>query len=187
VIYLVRHGLDDEDFIGGWSNVDLVKKGIKQSHKLGKFIKEELNVDKIYSSDVKRALSTANIINEYINVELVSSSRFRELNKGLLNGMDEEEAYLKYPKYKGLKDIHIEYPEGESYIGFYERIKRELDYILTLDNCLIVTHRGVINVIYFILNNMEPNLDKKQFGVKHATIHELDPIKRTIRKIDKGE
>jgi len=184
VIYLVRHGLDDETFIGGWSNVDLIKKGIKQSHKLGKFINENFNIDKIYTSDVTRALSTSNIINEYIDVEVIEEPRFRELNKGLLNGMDVGESYIKYPEYKDLKDIHIEYPEGESYIGFYERIKKELDYILSLDNCIIVTHRGVINVLYFILNNMEPNLDKKQFGVKHATIHELDPDKKTIRRLE---
>ena len=30
MIYLVRHGLDDESFIGGYSNVGLIDEWIKQ-------------------------------------------------------------------------------------------------------------------------------------------------------------
>lgn len=30
MIYLLRHGLDDESKIGGWSDVGLTKEGIKQ-------------------------------------------------------------------------------------------------------------------------------------------------------------
>ena len=38
MIYLLRHGLDNEDYIGGWSNVDLTKEGIKQVKKSRNFI-----------------------------------------------------------------------------------------------------------------------------------------------------
>ncbi len=31
------------------------------------------------------------------------------------------------------------------------------------DGTLLVTHRGVINMIYLILNNIELDMDKKQF------------------------
>ena len=30
MIYLIRHGLDDEAYIGGWSDVDLISEGIEQ-------------------------------------------------------------------------------------------------------------------------------------------------------------
>ena len=30
MIYLLRHGLDDESKIGGWSDVSLTEDGIKQ-------------------------------------------------------------------------------------------------------------------------------------------------------------
>ena len=30
MIYLIRHGLDDEKYIGGWSDVDLTIVGRKQ-------------------------------------------------------------------------------------------------------------------------------------------------------------
>ena len=81
----------------------------------------------------------------------------RELNKGKLNGMLVTKANKLYPEYEDLNDINLVYPNGESMITFYERIKGDVDKILALDNSLIVTHRGVINMLYFILNNMEPN------------------------------
>lgn len=28
MLYLMRHGLDDENYVGGWSDVGLVSKGI---------------------------------------------------------------------------------------------------------------------------------------------------------------
>ena len=184
MILLFRHGLDDETYIGGWSTVDLIEEGIAQTRDAAIFLSNsEYKIDKIYSSDVKRAKTTTQILKNYIDVPVEYSPKFRELNKGLLNGINEEEGYKLYPQYKGLKDIHLAYPEGESMIEFYKRIKGELEYILTLDNSVIVTHRGVINMLYFILNDLYPNMNKKQFGVTHASIHALNPIDRTINKL----
>ena len=55
--------------------------------------------------------------------------------------------------------------------------------IIKLDNVLLITHRGNINMIYFILENRLPDMDKKQFGVEHASLHELDTNKMLIKKI----
>ena len=64
----------------------------------------------------------------------------------------------------------------------YDRVYKYLNEI-KFDNVLIVTHRGVINMIYYILNNIELDMDKEKFGVSHASIHELDINKRKIKKI----
>jgi len=184
MILLFRHGLDDETYIGGWSSGDLIEEGIQQTHEAALFLsKSEYKIDKIYSSDVKRAMTTTEILKEYIDVPVEYAARFRELNKGLLNGMNSKEAYKKYPIYKNLDDINIAFPEGESMIEFYKRVKDDLEYILSLDNSVIVTHRGIINMLYFILNDLYPNMDKKQFGVTHASIHALNPGDRTIHKL----
>lgn len=58
MIYLLRHGLDDESFVGGWSEVDLVEEGIDQVNDILDVI-SELNIKKIYSSDIKRAVTTS--------------------------------------------------------------------------------------------------------------------------------
>ena len=51
------------------------------------------------------------------------------------------------------------------------------------DNSLVVTHRGVINTIYYYLNNIPLDMDKKKFNVDHLSIHELDIQKKLIRRI----
>ncbi len=188
MIYLLRHGLDDENFIGGWSEVDLVPEGIEQvNNTLDKMIKEGIQIDKIIVSDVLRAKTTAELVlSKYPNLDRYEvNTMFREQNKGILNGMPIDVADKEYPEYRG-KNVQIDtiYPEGESLLDLYKRIKENLNEILALDdNTLIVTHRGVINMLYFILNNVELNMDKKQFGVTHASLHELDKKVLSIRKV----
>ena len=59
MIYLMRHGLDDENFIGGWSDVDLIEEGIRQVESVGEKLKSSnIDIEKIITSDVKRAVTT---------------------------------------------------------------------------------------------------------------------------------
>ena len=56
MIYLLRHGLDDETKIGGYSNVSLTDEGIIKTKEARSFIEENINFNKIISSDVKRTV-----------------------------------------------------------------------------------------------------------------------------------
>ena len=184
MIYLLRHGLDDESFIGGHSDVELTLTGISQVMEVTSFLKNNCyKIEKIISSDIRRARQTTEIVNAGLNLPIEYTSILRELDKGKLNGLPITQAKILYPKFTSVKNINIKYPNGESMLEFYERIKSDVDKILALDNSLIVTHRGVINMLYFILNNLELNMDKKQFGVEHASLHELDPKSKVIKKI----
>ena len=188
MIYLLRHGLDDENFIGGWSEVDLIPEGKDQVREtLDKMIELGIDVEKVIVSDVLRAKTTAELVLEkYPDLESYEINKmFREQSKGILNGMAVELADRDYPEYRG-KNVQIDtvYPEGESLLDLYKRIKENLEDILALeDNTLVVTHRGVINMLYFILNDIPLDMDKKQFGVTHASLHELNKKKLSIRKV----
>lgn len=48
MIYFIRHGLDDENYIGGWSNVPLTNIGRKQIENSANWIKGNLNVKKSF-------------------------------------------------------------------------------------------------------------------------------------------
>ena len=176
MIYLMRHGLDDESKIGGWSDVKLTLEGIKQVNLSG-INNRNLEVEKIISSDIKRCQQTALIMQKYLNVPIIYDERLREQNKGDLNGMDNVEALKRYSDL--LKDIKVStiYPNGESLYDLYMRIKNLLPWILKQDKTLIITHRGVINIIYYLLNNIDLDMNKQQFNVTHASIHELDSVK----------
>lgn len=187
MIYLLRHGLDDESFIGGHSDVDLVNDGIIQIKNSALFIKENLNINRIISSDVKRAVSSALIVKDALPMDIPFEVdlRLRELDKGLLTGKLKSSLTEEEKSISKTKDINERYPNGESMQDMYNRVKTLLDsgYFVDKDSSLIVTHRGIINMIYFIFNNEELTMDKKKFNVEHASIHELDIDKRKIKRI----
>ena len=51
------------------------------------------------------------------------------------------------------------------------------------DDTLIVTHRGYINMLYYILNDIPLDMKKERFDVVTASVHEYDKEKNTIRRI----
>lgn len=112
-------------------------------------------------------------------------ARLREQNKGKLNGILKSIAYCDYPSFSD-KEVNIDtvFPEGESLRDLYNRMKEYIGILMELeDDTLIITHRGVINMIYFILNKKELDMDKKQFGVVTASIHEVSKEIKKIKKV----
>ena len=161
-IFLVRHGDDDERYRGGWSSLPLTQLGIEKAKKLADFLsneQEDIKIDRIISSDLKRAKMTADIINEKLNVKIKYDERLRENNNGVLAGMLNEEAIKKFPNmYFSRLEYDERFPEGESPKEFYERIKEAFFSILNenndVENLMLVTHAGVINIIYHIISNI---------------------------------
>ena len=183
MIYLLRHGLDDENYIGGWSDVDLVEEGIKQIERSRNFISKNLSIKRIISSDIKRTQTTARIVNKNLNLPIELDSRLRELDKGNLTGLLKENLDINTKNFIRNITINDKYPNGESMISFYKRIKKLLPKLKEYDDTLLITHRGVINMIYYYLENIELDMNKERFKVTHGSIHELDLDRKLIRRI----
>ena len=152
MIYLIRHGLDDESKIGGWSDVSLTNEGIKEVEKAKKYIIDNLSFEKIISSDVKRAKETSQIINKNLNKKITYTKKLREQSKGKYNGVKKSDLD-KNDYFLGNIKIYDKYPEGESLLDLYYKVEKLLNNINKWDNTLLVTHRGVINMFYYLLNN----------------------------------
>ena len=181
IVYFMRHGLDDESFVGGWSNGGLTAEGILQVEKSADFIVENIkDINNIYHSGLNRTIKTTNIINEKLKLPVIELNDIRELNKGVLNGMEVNLAKSLYPNYFPNPLINERYPNGESLYDLYDRVVKFLDKIDNYNKSLLITHRGFINMIYFIINNINLNNNKTQFNVTHGSIHklELKKIKR---------
>jgi broad specificity phosphatase PhoE len=86
-IYLIRHGECFDSSLDYFSSEKqtmdppLTPKGMEQAHKLANRIKS-INFDKIYSSDLCRAIETAEIIKTYIKTDIIITKNFREINMG---------------------------------------------------------------------------------------------------------
>lgn len=160
MIYLMRHGEDDNTRLGGWSNAGLSHADTEQVKKSAeKLIMGNYNINHIFSSDLPRAKETAEIIADKLNIEVRFICEFREINNGTLAGMLKEQAKIIYPGiyYSALKWEQL-YPNGESPKLFYDRITAAWnnfkDYAEKMyGNTLLVTHGGVINAILCCENN----------------------------------
>ena len=184
MIYLVRHGLDDESYIGGYSDVDLIDFGKNQIHEVGIWLKrQELDVNRIYTSDIKRAITTGGIINSYLGLPIFETEDLRELDKGMLTGMKKDVAMIEYPDYVNVNDVSIRYPNGESMLDLYMRIRNLLNNINIYDKSLLVTHRGVINMLYCLIRNDVLDMNKERYNVSYGSVHELNLNKMKIRRI----
>lgn len=187
-IYLVRHGMDEEGYRGGWSQRGLVEEGIIQSRKLGRYLKDNCQENKIktiISSDLPRAMETSREIEQELKIRCVYQEEWREMNNGLLAGMSNQEAELEFPNiYFNTLQMDTPFPKGETPKNFYERICRsfnelcrkiEEDEIET--NVLLVTHGGVINVLYYHLNGQEWTNKSLFYPIDNTSVHTVE--KRT--------
>lgn len=190
-ILFVRHGKDDDRYRGGWSNLNLTDEGVEQVMELAKHLKkykEEYNISRIVSSDLQRALTTSKIIAKELNLSITKEEAIRETNNGDLAGMLNEEALLNYPGlFFSSLDMDEAYPNGESPREFYVRIKEWFGRFVDehkneKENILVVTHGGVINIIYHLVNKLEWSNKNKPFQVETASLHILDVNNMTFEK-----
>jgi len=152
-LILIRHGETDYTSQGrycGFSDPSLNLKGIQQSERLANRLKET-RIDKVYSSDLKRAYESAKIIFKNNSVEEIAD--FREMNFGLFEGLKYGEIIKAYPKlYREWIDnpVGVKIPSSEGLVELEKRVKEKLSLILSQDvgkTIALVSHGGPIRVI----------------------------------------
>ena len=115
--------------------------------------KNGLAIQKIYSSDLLRAMQTAQIVADSLHLPIMPKIEFREVNNGDLAGMKNELVAEHYPGlYWNTLAWEQRYPGGESPREFYERIRCswevfQKDILERNENVMLVTHGGVMRVI----------------------------------------
>lgn len=149
--YLIRHGQPqqhkDKIFLGQ-TDVPLSELGKKQAWIAKANLPE--NIDKIYSSDLKRALETAKIICP----EVIEIKGFREMNLGNWDGRYIEDIKKEVPElYKKRGNDIFGFKIGNKSENFYDlqyRVVKSLINILKKDDSetiFITAHSGVIRCI----------------------------------------
>ncbi|NLL05191.1 MAG: alpha-ribazole phosphatase [Clostridiaceae bacterium] len=180
-LILIRHGETDSNIRGsylGWTDIELNETGLSQVCNLRDHLKNT-KIDKIFSSPLKRALQTAQIINENYNLDIVYTDGLKERNFGIWDDLTLEEMTQRYPsKYKAWVDDWIKYPikDGESAIEAYDRsakFVRELIEKNTKGVFMLVTHLGTIRFILAYL--LELGIESSwRFRVDNASITKLE-------------
>lgn len=178
MIYLIRHGKDDGTVRGGWSGHGLLPAGAEQVRALAEEIAAaNLNVDRIYSSDLQRAAETARILSDRLGCPVEYIPALREVNNGVLAGMDNELAEERYPGlYWSALDYDECYSQGESPELFFQRVKTgwlELKrgrLEAAAKDALLVTHGGVIEAILCVEHGAAFSNKTRHFSAPNAKL-----------------
>ncbi|HWS52522.1 MAG TPA: histidine phosphatase family protein [Pyrinomonadaceae bacterium] len=139
-IILVRHGQSQgnaEQRFGGHSPTPLSDLGRAQAEATARALGGE-GVAAIYSSDLLRAVQTAEPLARRTGLEIVRADAFRERSVGRMEGLTFEDAARRFPdEYAALlrRDFEHVLPGGESYRQLLDRAARELD-------AAVARHRG---------------------------------------------
>jgi len=87
-IYLVRHGITDWNSEGKWQgqrDIELNEEGIMQAQAAAERFKD-MDIDGLYCSQLKRAIKTAEIINQYHGLQIERYVDLNECNIGPWDG-----------------------------------------------------------------------------------------------------
>ena len=154
-IYITRHGQtiwNKEGRIQGHKDSELTEKGINDAELLSERI-QELSIDYIISSPIKRAYRTAEIVRGNKALEIIFCEYFKEINCGDFEGEKFEDLAIKFPEqFIKIKENPFQngYPNGENLIQFYDRVIEGFNKIIDSykdKNILIVGHGGTIKCI----------------------------------------
>ena len=155
-VIIVRHGQTQWNIKGirqGHLDSGLTEKGIAQAKALGQRLARE-RFTALYSSDLGRALQTAEIITAVTGHEIVTDGRLRERHLGIFQGLNGEEIKERFPVeyrlHRGLGPNYV-IPGGESTV---QQVERNVAYLNELgekharETIVVVTHGGVVSGLF---------------------------------------
>jgi len=158
-LLLVRHGateLNRSLRYAGHSNARLSADGHRQVEGLcARLAGERINA--VYSSDLQRALATAEGICSGRGIGVVACPELREIDYGGCEGMTFQEIGERYPEVAEQwadSSAELAFPNGESFAGFAERtgaFLNGLDKHSQSETVLIVSHGGTLRVLLCLL------------------------------------
>ncbi len=180
-LFLFRHGLTDwneQKKYQGQQDIPLNNKGCKQAEKAAKCLSDR-DIDLIYSSDLKRARKTAEIINNHHNLNIETKKELREINFGKWQGLTYQEIEEKYPeslKIWNRDPITNSPPAGETLKEFQNRVEKGFNNIIQgvkEGNIIVVSHGGTIKVFLTSLLEM-PSENHWQFNISSTGLSIID-------------
>ena len=178
VIYAVRHGETEWNALEktqGHLDSPLTENGIRQAQLLAGGLAGK-NIDILFSSDLGRALRTAEIIAKRLSLDIHTDARLRERNLGIMQGLTPGEFEGRHPEeaarfYSNDPDYVV--PGGESLRQLFDR-SVECAEDVARNNAgkivLIVGHGGVLRSFLHKATNT-PWTESRRYSLFNAGIN----------------
>jgi len=154
-VLLIRHGQSEgnaERRFGGHTATPLSPRGRKQANAMARALKDE-ELTAIYSSDLARAIETAQPLAKLTGLHIHPTTAFRERSVGVMEGLTFEDAAQKHPEqYAALlrRDFEHVLTGGESYRQLLDRAWQKLDEIIEQNKggkIAVFSHTGTICIL----------------------------------------
>ena len=177
--------------VDSWTDWDLTELGKKQADHIGKKLSNELAGKKVvlYSSDLKRAIQTAEEIAKYLGIEPIFKQELRERNLGKCCGKSVQWLRENIECPENTVDDRL-FSDGESRRDAWNRLKSFYDEVINSkeENIIIVSHGDLLsiwNAMYIGLpveSFYEVDIHGPAGGVSHMIIG--DDGKHRVRHIN---
>ena len=162
-LLLVRHGntrLNSAERFWGQTDVELGDEGIRQAEQLRDRLAGE-KIDAVYTSNLRRAVKTAEITASKHKVDITTCAELREIDFGKVEGLTFAEISQLYPDLaRSLADWKLQsrFPDGESREEFSIRVRQflpRLEKHAPEETVLIVAHSGTLRILICYLMGLE--------------------------------
>ncbi len=199
-LVLVRHGLSEYNKLGiwaGWEDPDLAPEGVEQAQKTGQEL-SDIHFDFAYSSDLKRATHTLDVIKTQINQEVPTTidKALRERNYGDYTHKNkwqvkEEVGEEEFQKLRRSWDYPP--PNGESLKMVYDRIvpyyeSEILPKLKTGKNVLVSSSGNALRALVKHLENIpDDQVMNLEIGTGEAYVYQIDENGKILSKEIRGE
>ena len=175
--------------VGSVNDWPLSEKGVLQAENIGKNLAKELSAEyKIYSSDLLRAVQTAEIVGKYLDIEPILKAELRERDLGEAVGHSVRWLREHMEKPERTVDDRL-FPSAESRREEWNRLKPFFDEITSNDEeyIIIVSHGDLLSVFNAMwLGLPAESLEKTElFGVSGGVsfLFENSEGKRFVKKL----
>jgi broad specificity phosphatase PhoE len=144
----------------GWTDKPLTARGERQADAVARRLGEE-KLHAVYSSDLRRAMHTAERIAAVHSLKVQSDADLREVNYGAWEGIGEAEIVAAWNREWELRLADPENqspPDGESYAALWARMEPVLTSIVArhrAENVALVGHNGTIRILLCHLLGMD--------------------------------
>ena len=154
-VLLIRHGQSEgnaERRFGGHTATPLSPRGRRQAQALARALKDE-GLTALYSSDLARAVETAEPLAKLTGLAINPTNAFRERSVGVMEGLTFENAAQQHPEqYAALlrRDFEHVLTGGESYRQLLDRAWQKLDEIIAQNEggkIAVFSHTGTICIL----------------------------------------
>lgn len=159
-LYLVHHGstlLDEQDRVHGWSDTSISAKGRQDANAAAEFLAQK-GIGEVYSSDLPRAVETAEIIRSKLGIEKPITERegLRPMDVGTLKGMKSDEVEGIMSDLKSRLWAHA--PGSSQSVGKFlgvwgKELDRTIQEALGEEySCVYVTHSHNLGSLPYLLS-----------------------------------